>query len=163
MRYFICYVIEPTNPDPHSSRNNSHLCLVGSGGLLGLLAAELGLGVGLDGLLGVAESADTLDGGLAEVAAVAALGGEVGNSLVGPEKAKSLAHSSLVGMLAWSMFDVTHFLAGVCWLKLVTLRASAGFWAFFSFLLTTWTAPFSPAWMLMDYEELELACCSRCS
>ena len=59
------------------------LCLSLSG-LLGLLATELGLGLGLDLLLRAAEGGNTLNGVLAKVAAVAALGGELGNSLVGP-------------------------------------------------------------------------------
>lgn len=58
--------------------------LRGLGGLLGLLATELGLSSLLDGALGAADGRDTLDGVLAEVSTVARLGGLVGNSLVGP-------------------------------------------------------------------------------
>ena len=59
--------------------------LLGSGGsLLGLVATELLLGLGLDGLVGSLDGGSTLDGSGAEVRAVAVLGDLVGNSLVGP-------------------------------------------------------------------------------
>lgn len=58
--------------------------LRGLGSVLGLLATGLGLGSLLDGALGAADGRDTLDGVLAEVRAVAGLGGLVGNSLVDP-------------------------------------------------------------------------------
>lgn len=61
------------------------LVLLSSGGsLLGLVAAELLLGLGLDGLVGSLDGGSTLDGSGAEVRAVAVLGDLVGNSLVGP-------------------------------------------------------------------------------
>jgi hypothetical protein len=63
---------------------NSRLGLASGSGLQGLLAPQLGLGVGLDGQLGLADGGGTLDGGLAEVSAVAGLGDLVGNSLEGP-------------------------------------------------------------------------------
>lgn len=60
------------------------LRLLGSGSsLLGLVAAELLLGLGLDGALGAADGRDALDGDLTEIGAVAVLGGLVGNGLVG--------------------------------------------------------------------------------
>ena len=58
--------------------------LRGLSSLLGLVAAELGLGLGLDGTLGLADGRDALDSGLTEVGAVAVLGGLVGDRLVGP-------------------------------------------------------------------------------
>lgn len=61
------------------------LGLAGGGSLLGLLAPQLGLVVGLDGQLGLADGGGTLDGGLAEVSAVAGLGDLGGNGLVGPK------------------------------------------------------------------------------
>lgn len=65
------------------------LVLLSSGGsLLGLVAAELLLGLGLDGLVGSLDGGSTLDGSGAEVRAVAVLGDLVGNSLVGPFEMK---------------------------------------------------------------------------
>lgn len=61
------------------------LGLAGGGSLLGLLAPQLGLVVGLDGQLGLADGGGTLDGGLTEVSAVAGLGDLGGNGLVGPK------------------------------------------------------------------------------
>jgi len=61
------------------------LVLLGSGGgLLGLVATELLLGLGLDGLVGLLEGGGTLNGSGAEVSTVTVLGSLVGNSLVGP-------------------------------------------------------------------------------
>lgn len=64
---------------------SSRLGLAGGGSLEGLLAPQLGLGVGLDGELRLADGGGTLDGGLTEVSAVAGLGDLAGNSLVGPK------------------------------------------------------------------------------
>lgn len=54
------------------------------GGLLGLDATGLLLSLGLDRLLGAAESGDALDSGLTKVGAVATVGGLEGDGLVGP-------------------------------------------------------------------------------
>ena len=54
------------------------------GGLLGLVASQLGLSGGLDNPLGSADGGDTLNSVLAEISAVSGLGGLVGNSPVGP-------------------------------------------------------------------------------
>lgn len=62
---------------------SSRLGLAGGGSLEGLLAPQLGLGVGLDGELGLADGGGTLDGGRTEVSAVAGLGDLAGNGLVG--------------------------------------------------------------------------------
>jgi hypothetical protein len=70
-------------------------------GGLGLVSAELGLGLGLDGSLGSADGRDTLDSGLAEVRSVAVLGGLVGNSLVGPASTRK---KSLISMVTYSHF-----------------------------------------------------------
>lgn len=64
---------------------SSRLGLAGRGSLEGLLAPQLGLGVGLDGELGLADGGGTLDSGLTEVSAVAGLGDLAGNGLVGPK------------------------------------------------------------------------------
>jgi hypothetical protein len=58
-------------------------CLSLLSGLLGLVAAQLDLGLRLDGLLGATDGRDALDGGAAQVSAVAVLGSLVGDSLVG--------------------------------------------------------------------------------
>ena len=63
----------------------SLVLLGGSGGLLGLVATELLLGLGLDGLVGLLDGGSALDGGGAEVSTVRVLGSLVGNGLVGPE------------------------------------------------------------------------------
>lgn len=64
---------------------SSCLGLASGGGLLGLLAPQLGLVVSLDRQLGLADGGGTLDGGLTEVSAVAGLGDLGGDGLVGPE------------------------------------------------------------------------------
>lgn len=58
--------------------------LRGLSGLLGLVASELLLSLGLDGELGTADGRDTLDSELTEVGAVAVLGSLVGDGLVAP-------------------------------------------------------------------------------
>jgi hypothetical protein len=63
---------------------DSLILLSGGGGLLGLVATELLLGLGLDGLVGLLEGGGTLNGSGAEVSTVTVLGSLVGNSLVGP-------------------------------------------------------------------------------
>lgn len=79
------------------------LVLLGSGGsLLGLVAAELLLGLGLDGLVGSLDGGSALDGGGAEVRAVAVLGDLVGNSLVGPF---GMTVSAVQGMFCFSPFS----------------------------------------------------------
>ena len=61
------------------------ICLSRLGrGLLGRVAAQLGLRSLLGGALGALDGRDTLNGVLAEVGTVASLGGLVGNGLVGP-------------------------------------------------------------------------------
>lgn len=60
------------------------LVLLSSGGLLSLVASELGLGLGLDGLVGSANGGSTLDSGSTEIGAVVVLGGLVGNGKVCP-------------------------------------------------------------------------------
>jgi hypothetical protein len=61
------------------------LVLLGGGsGLLGLVATELLLRLGLDGLVGLLDGGSTLDSSGAEVRAVRVLSDLVGNGLVGP-------------------------------------------------------------------------------
>lgn len=69
----------------HFYVSSPRLGLASGGSLLGLLAPQLGLGVGLDGQLGLADGGGTLDGGLTEVSAVAGLGDLAGDGLVGPD------------------------------------------------------------------------------
>lgn len=76
-------------PQPYSQflsilTTDSLVLLGGSSGLLGLVATELLLRLGLDGLVGSLDSGNTLDSSGAEVSTVAVLGGLVGNSLEGP-------------------------------------------------------------------------------
>lgn len=54
------------------------------GSLLGGVATQLPLGLGLHGALGSADGGGTGDGGFTEVGAVSGLGGGGGNALVGP-------------------------------------------------------------------------------
>lgn len=58
------------------------ITLGGGSGSLGSLTPQLGLGLGLDGEVGLLDGGNAGDGSLAEVRAVAVLRGLVGNSLV---------------------------------------------------------------------------------
>lgn len=73
---------------PRPARNTVQISLnnplLGSSSLLGGVAAELLLGLGLDGTLGLQNGGGTGDGGLAEVGAVASLSDVVGDVFVGP-------------------------------------------------------------------------------
>jgi len=75
-------------PQPYSQSlsiltTDSLVLLSGGSGLLGLVATELLLRLGLDGLVGSLDSGNTLDSSGAEVSTVAVFGGLVGNSLEG--------------------------------------------------------------------------------
>ena len=72
------------SPSRSKTRTTVHLVLLSGGGLLGLVAPQLGLGAGLDDALGTADGGDALDGGGAEIATVATLGGLVGDGTVDP-------------------------------------------------------------------------------
>lgn len=77
--------------------HKSLVLLSGGSGLLGLVATELLLRLGLDGLVGLLDGRSTLDSGGAEVSAVRVLGDLVGNGLVGPGEGKSMvSRDSLV-------------------------------------------------------------------
>lgn len=60
------------------------LVLLSGSGLLGLVASQLGLVLGLDGFVRSADGRSALDSGGSEVRTIAVLGGLVGNSLVDP-------------------------------------------------------------------------------
>jgi hypothetical protein len=85
MRYDVgtCPFYQPT-PSPLSNSSHQH-CLGGSSSLLGRVASELLLRLGLGGELGSADGRDTLDSELTEVGTVAVLGSLVGDSPVAPE------------------------------------------------------------------------------
>lgn len=73
-------------------KHNPVLPLLGGGGsLLGGVAAQLLLGLGLHGALGLEDGGSTGNSGLAEIGAVAATGDVVGDVLVGPGRRKPLS------------------------------------------------------------------------
>lgn len=78
-----------------------------SGGLLGLLAAELRLMLGLGGTLGAADGRDALNSMAAEVSTVVGTGSLVGNRLVAPIVKEGCQRSRLIlrPNVPWMQFE----------------------------------------------------------
>jgi hypothetical protein len=92
-------------PQPYSQSlsiltSDSLVLLSGGSGLLGLVATELLLRLGLDGLVGSLDSGNTLDSSGAEVSTVAVLGSLVGNSLEGPGEEFMVSPGSQIVMIS---------------------------------------------------------------
>lgn len=130
-------------------------------GLLGLVAAQLGLSGRLGGALGALDGRDTLDGVLAEVGTVARLGGLARNGLVGPVlKASCQFPSSLVFVFRSALnsfppghFGATHLRADLPPETSVLEKALAGLVEFLIVLVRTVSPP-------LGLETTPMACIS---